>query len=205
MVVGSLILITPPDMPVEKMVRKVRQALRGGVDTVQLRRRNLSGKDFYTLALRLRKMTRNKKARLIINDRLDVAMAIGADGVHLGRDSFPPELARSILGPEKIIGRSIHSLSEFSPWEEKYLDYLIVSPIFKTASKPGARPVGLGLLKRLKGKTSLALYALGGIKAGNVHLLKEKACGVAVISAIINHKNPAGAARRIKRELMFFR
>lgn len=199
---NTIILITPPDMPVEKMVKKVRQALRGGVDMVQLRRRDLSGKDFYTLALRLRKLTKSKKARLIINDRLDVAMAIKADGVHLGRGSFPSELARFILGPQKIIGRSIHSLSEFSRREEKFLDYIIVSPIFKTSSKPGARPVGLGLLKRLKEKTSLPLYALGGIKAGNVNLLKEKACGVAVISAIINHKNPAGAARRIKRELM---
>ena len=188
-------------MPVKKLIKKVRQALRGGVDTVQLRRWDLSGKDFYTLALRLRKMTGTKKARLIINDRLDVAMAVGADGVHLGRGSFPPELARSILGPGKIIGRSVHSLSEFSRKEEKFLDYLIVSPIFETTSKPGARPVGIDILKKLKEKTRLPLYALGGIKAGNVHLLKERACGVAVISAIINHKNPARVAREIKKQL----
>lgn len=197
-VLGKLILITPPYMAVEEMLMKIEAAIYGGVDTVQLRRWDLCGKELYLLALKLRKMTRAKGTILIINDRLDIAKAVDADGIHLGRSSFSPEVARAILGKRKIIGRSIHSLKEFTRDEEPFLDYLIVSPIFKTHSKPGVKPLGVDILKRFRRKTALPIYALGGINTENVHLVSENACGVAVISAIIYNKKIIDTVRKLK-------
>jgi thiamine-phosphate pyrophosphorylase len=181
----------------------LEQALDGGVKAVQLREKDLGGKELFELAEKTRRLCNRYNARLFINDRLDVALAVEADGAQLGKTSIPIESARNLLGPQKLIGASVHALTEATEAERSGADFILFGPVYFTPSKAAyGPPQGLTALKQLVEKISSPIYAIGGIKPQNIEETKRTGIrGVALISAILNSDNPRAAARRILQQL----
>ncbi|MFI5338392.1 MAG: thiamine phosphate synthase [Candidatus Methylomirabilales bacterium] len=177
----------------------VEQALQAGVRAVQLREKDLATRDLYDLAGKLLAMTRGAGAALLINDRVDVAMALAADGVHLTRRSLPPREARSLLGPEKLIGISCHSLAEVREAEDGGVDFVVLGPIFETPSKvPFGAPLRTAILRPARATTSLPILAIGGINSMRIpEVMAAGADGVSVISAVMAAPDPAAAAAEL--------
>ncbi|MFN2453517.1 MAG: thiamine phosphate synthase [Pyrinomonadaceae bacterium] len=160
----------------------------GGATFVQLREKHLAPKDFYTEAEAALRVARERGVRVIINDRVDIALALGADGVHLGQDDLPPEVARRILGERAIIGFSTHNLEQAREALRLPVDYIAIGPVFATASKENPDPiVGLKLLRDVRALTgTMPLVAIGGITRENAPaVLKAGADAVAVISLLL--------------------
>ena len=174
----------------------VGQALQAGVRAVQLREKDLATRDMYDLAGKLLAMTREAGAALLINDRVDVAMALAADGVHLTRRSLPPGEARSLLGPEKLIGISCHSLAEVREAEDGGVDFVVLGPIFETPSKARfGPPLTTAILRQARAATSLPILAIGGINSMRIpEVMAAGADGVSAISAVMAAPDPAAAA-----------
>jgi thiamine-phosphate pyrophosphorylase len=174
----------------------LEQALEGGVRAIQLREKDLSGKDLFRLAYKTRELCGRYGAQLFINDRIDVALAVDAAGVQLGKTSIPIETARALLGRQKLIGYSAHSLRESQTAQQSGTDFILFGPVYFTASKaPYGTPQGLEAVKKIVKKITVPVYAIGGIKFDNiVDVRSAGARGVAVISAIISAQNPKGAA-----------
>lgn len=177
----------------------VEAALRGGVRAVQLREKDLSAADLLPLAAELRTLTRRFGARLLINDRIDVALAVEADGVHLGGHSLPATVARRLLGPQRLIGVSTHHPDEVAAAAAAGADFVTFGPIFATPSKAAyGPPLGLHALSTACQAAPLPIFALGGIKTGHRPLLHARgAYGVAVISAVIAAQDPESASRNL--------
>jgi len=177
----------------------VDRALAGGVRAVQLREKDLPTLDLYRLAEKLLPRTQAAGAALLINDRVDVALALGADGVHLTRRSLPPAEARALLGPSRILGISCHAVAEVEEAAAGGADFVVLGPIFETPSKrPYGPPLGTSLLREARTRTALPLVAIGGISPGRVpEVMAAGAHGVAVISAVIAAPDPAAAAREL--------
>jgi len=177
----------------------VAQALEGGVRMVQLREKDLSSRDFFALATELRQLTNEYNARLIINDRIDCALAVRADGVHLGVSSIPVVSARTVLGKDFLIGYSAHSVSEALQAEQDGADFITFGPVFDTPSKRqyGA-PLGVDALSDAVQAISIPLYALGGVKLSDIPaLLKTKCSGIALISAVLTANDPRTATKEL--------
>jgi len=174
----------------------VEAALRGGVRALQLREKDLSPRELYPLALEMRQLTQTYGARLLINDRVDVALAVDADGVHLTTTSLPASIARQVLGPGRLIGVSTHTLAEAQAAEENGADFVVFGPVFFTPSKaPYGEPVGLDALRAVRATVRLPILAIGGIKKVNLdQVLAAGADGIAVISAIISADDPTAAS-----------
>ena len=170
-----------------ELVQVIGEALEGGVRMVQLREKDLSGKALYALAMQVRKLTSSYGAKLLINDRIDIAMAVNADGVHLPSNSFTPKDARNLLGRERLIGVSSHSEEEAVRAEKEGADFISFSPVYYTASKAAyGKPQGIERLKAVCNKIDLPLFALGGIVAENISdVMSTGAYGVAMISALV--------------------
>ena len=179
------------------LVDAVRAACEGGVRAVQLREKDLSAADLFPLALELRALTRQYGARLLINDRIDLALAVEADGVQLGGHSLPTAAARNILGPERLIGVSTHSLEEIAAASRGGADFVTFGPVYFTPSKAAyGKPAGLDLLEAACCASPLPVFALGGISPERVEpVVAAGAGGVALISAILAQREPASAAR----------
>jgi len=180
-----------------------RQAVAGGADVVQLRDKNLSGRDLFTAALAIREITLEAGALFIVNDRLDVALASGADGVHLGAGDLPIREARRIAPPGFIIGASGGSAATAVSAAAEGADYVALSPTFATNSKSDAGP-GHGLMKLAEIRTavSLPLVAIGGITPANVaDVIAAGADGIAVISAVVAQDDVAAAARDLRSRI----
>jgi len=177
----------------------IEAALRGGVRAVQVREKDLAPRQLYPLACELRRLTRQYGARLLINDRIDIALAVQADGVHLTTTSLPVAVARRALGSEALIGVSTHNLAEAQAAAEGGADFLVFGPVFHTPSKaPYGEPVGLTALRAVRRAVNIPTLAIGGIKKGNVEqVLAAGADGIAVISAIIAAADPAAATREL--------
>jgi thiamine-phosphate pyrophosphorylase len=183
----KLYLITDRKATKVPLPEAVRQALEGGVRAVQLREKDLSIRELLALARELRAMTREFGAQLFINDRVDVAVAVGADGVHLGQQSMPASAARKVLGDGMLIGVSTHSLDEAKAAQAEGADFITFGPIFDTPSKAqyGA-PVGAIAIRELKNEIGIPVFAIGGIKSGNIlQVMSAGSDGVAMISAIL--------------------
>ena len=181
--------------PVEDLVRA---AVRGGVTVVQLREKNLCAREYVELARRLKIFLADTGVPLIVNDRVDVALAARADGVHLGQSDMDPRDARRLLGPEAIIGLSVETMEQAASLD---VDYLGVSPIFSTPTKPELTG-GWGIegLAGLRALSRHALVAIGGISAANAaEVIRAGADGVAVVSAICAAPDPEAAARELLR------
>jgi thiamine-phosphate pyrophosphorylase len=174
----------------------VKAAVEGGVSCVQLREKTMSTQDFLDLALAVKKVLQLYNVPLIINDRIDVALACGADGVHLGQSDLPVEHARQILPAHVFIGWSVENMSDVESALNLPVNYLGVSPIFTTPTKTDTKaPWGLDGLRSVRQMTSLPLVAIGGINAGNARpVLQAGAEGLAVVSAICSAEDPRQAA-----------
>jgi thiamine-phosphate pyrophosphorylase len=175
----------------------VEAALRGGARAFQLREKDLSPRELYPLALEMRQLTPTHGARLLINDRIDVVLAVNADGVHLTTTSLPASVARQVLGPERLIGVSTHTLAEAQTAADEGADFLLFGPVFFTPSKaPYGEPVGLDALRAVRAAVQLPILAIGGVKQTNLdQVLAAGADGIAVISAIISAKDPMAASQ----------
>jgi thiamine-phosphate pyrophosphorylase len=179
-------------------------AIRGGADVIQLRDKTASSGALYRIAVALRKLTRDAKVPFIVNDRLDIALAADADGVHVGQDDLPAAVARRLLGPGKILGVSTETPEEALLAEKDGADYLGVGPVFEargTKADAGA-PKGPGMITPIRRCCPLPIVAIGGIKADNAGMVREAgADAAAVISAIVGADDIAEAARQMKRLL----
>ena len=176
----------------------VEEAIRGGATLVQLREKEISSKEYLELAQRVKEVTDRHDIPLIINDRIDIALAIDADGVHLGPDDLPVPLARKLLGGGKIIGSSAASVDEALLFQAQGADYLGVGAVFPTATKRGTEKVGLEDLRGIKSAVHIPVVAIGGINAENAKPVMETGVdGVAVVSAIMNQTDIREAARQL--------
>jgi len=183
----KLYLITDRKLVKMPLAAAVRLALEGGVRAVQLREKDLPVRELIALSQEMRALTNEFGAKLFINDRVDVAVAINADGVHLGHQSMPVEAVRRVVGSKMLIGVSTHDLAEAKAAEAGSADFITFGPIFETPSKAKLGiPVGIDAIKTLKNELNIPFYALGGIKSGNIkQVLVAGASGVAMISAIM--------------------
>ena len=176
----------------------VEEAILGGVTLVQLREKEISSKEYLELAQRVKEVTDRHGIPLIINDRIDIALAIDADGVHLGPEDLPVPIARKLLGDGKIIGASAASVDEALLFQAQGADYLGVGAVFPTATKQGTEKVGLDDLREIKSAVHIPVVAIGGINAENARPVMETGVdGVAVVSAIMDQTDIREAARRL--------
>lgn len=177
-----------------------RAAIRGGADVIQLRDKELSAKELIRQGTPVRKLTRQTGTLFIVNDRLDVAVALQADGVHLGQDDLPIDSAKRILGPKVLIGKSSHSMEQALEAEREGVDYIGVGPVFATPTKPSYLPVGLEWVKEVSERIKIPFVAIGGISAGNIkQVLESGATNVAVVRSVAGAENIEEAARALKK------
>ncbi|MBU4278158.1 MAG: thiamine phosphate synthase [Proteobacteria bacterium] len=181
-----------------------RLAIAGGAGVIQFRQKQGSTRQMIETARHMLAICRRHKAKLIINDRLDVALAAEADGVHLGQDDFPLAQAREILGPDKIIGGSASSVEEAALCRAGGVDYIGLGPVYPTTSKADAGPAGgLDLLRRVSREFGLPVIAIGGINAARAaEVMEAGAHGMAVISAVCCQADPQEAAAELLRAML---
>ncbi len=186
-----------------RLIDIIEELLQAGIRMVQLREKDLSAAELYPLARDLRVLTHRYNARLLINDRIDIALAVGADGVHLGGHSLPIKKTREILGSHALIGVSTHSMSEAESAQNQGADFITYGPIFFTPSKaPFGSPVGVDSLQTICTCCKIPVYALGGIKIDNTReVLKGGAYGVAMISALLSTPVPYQAVQQFSAEI----
>jgi len=184
-----------------------RLAIAGGAGVIQFRQKQGSTRQMIETARHMLAICRRHKAKLIINDRLDVALAAEADGVHLGQDDFPLAQAREILGPDKIIGGSASSVEEAALCRAGGVDYIGLGPVYPTTSKADAGPAGgLDLLRRVSREFGLPVIAIGGVNAARAaEVMGAGAHGMAVISAVCCQPDPREAAAELLRAMLAHR
>ncbi len=200
--VPALMLVTDRHRAAQPLEHLVARAVEGGVGLVQLREKDLEPRQLLELALRVKEAIAGR-ALLIINDRLDVALAAEADGAQLTGASLPVPWARKVVGEEMLLGLSVHSAAEARQAEVDGADYVLLGTIFETRSHPEVRPQGLSLIRQAHAASDLFHIAIGGVNAGNARsCLRAGASGVAVISGILESPDPAQAARELRHALM---
>ncbi|MFC1935597.1 thiamine phosphate synthase [Chloroflexota bacterium] len=181
---------------------KVAAAVEGGVNLVHLREKDLPSGQLLALATAIRDVTR-EKALFLVNDRVDVALAAGADGVQLGEEALPVEAVRRIARQRLLIGRSVHSLQGAREAEDQGADFLLVGTIFPTGSKPETQTAGLQLLALVARSVNVPFLAIGGVNSSNVaQVIAQGAAGAAVISAILAPPDTQQAARELKEAMV---
>lgn len=177
----------------------VEQAILGGCTMVQLREKNLSSLDFYKQALELKELTDSYQVPLIINDRIDIALAVNAHGVHIGQSDLPVSVARNLIGADMLLGVSASSVTEAVQAAKDGADYLGIGAMFPTGTKADAKPVSLQELQKIRNSVNLPLVVIGGINAENAGLFRPLGIdGLAVVSAIIAQPNIKEAAGKLK-------
>ncbi len=185
-----------------ELISIVEQAVQGGTTIVQLREKEFSGRDFYELTLEMKKMLSKYGVPLVINDRLDIALAAGVEGVHLGQNDIHPLHARRLLGEQAIVGLSVESMEQINEAENYDLDYIAISPVFSTPTKTDTIiEWGLDGLNKAKSVSRHTIIAIGGINKRNARqVIQAGADGIAVVSAICSSANPYQAARYLLSE-----
>lgn len=181
------------------LVWVLERALEGGARAVQLREKDLDGRELFTLAERVSRLCQRYRAQLFINDRVDVALAVDADGVHLGEMSMPITAVRALIGTHRGIGVSTHSLEGARRAEQEGADFVVFGPVYFTPSKADyGAPQGMSVLEKIVANLSLAVYAIGGIKPNNLReTMTVGIHGVALISAVMSAEDPAHATKQI--------
>lgn len=181
----------------------VEAAVRGGVSVVQLREKDLDTREFLEEGRRIREFLKYSGVPLIINDRIDIALALDADGVHLGRSDMPADIARKLLGPDRIIGLSVEEPEHITETEVAFVDYLGISPVFLTPTKTDLEKAwGIEGLRKARAMTGLPLIAIGSVKQENArHVIEAGADCVAVVTAITAADDPEQATRRLLEEV----
>ncbi|MFM7312151.1 MAG: thiamine phosphate synthase [Cyanobium sp.] len=191
----SLYLIT---RPVPQLQQVVERALQAGVRLVQYRAKEADDRSRLAEAQALRELCARHGALFLINDRIDLALAVDADGVHLGQDDLPPELARRLLGPHRLIGRSTHGITQLRQAQADGCDYVGVGPVNATPTKPGRTPVGLTYVRQVAAEARIPWFAIGGIASSSLApVLEAGASRVAVVRAITDAADPAGATAEL--------
>lgn len=193
----TLYLVTDRDvLKGRDLCEAVEQSIKGGVTLVQLREKDTSSLDFYNLAVSVKKITDKYNVPLIINDRIDIALAVDAAGVHVGQSDIPAKVARKIIGEGKTLGISAATLEEAKLAESEGADYLGIGAVFPTDTKKDARSVSVELLGEIKKSLTVPVVGIGGISENNAELLKEsKIDGIAVVSAILGKEDIEQAAK----------
>ncbi len=195
----SLYLITTNSRDLEKIVL---QALKAGVKIVQYREKLLHDKEKVSQAKCLASLCKKYNSLFIVNDRIDIALAVDADGIHLGQEDITPKIARALLGDEKIIGRSTHCLEDIKDAEVEGCDYIGIGPIFPSKTKKQLNPIGINYLKKGLNETLLPAFAIGGINSSNIsELNKINNPRIAVSDAIINSTNPFSTTQELLKLL----
>lgn len=186
-------------MSTPTLEQAVEQAIDGGVTLVQLREKDASSLDFYRTALGVKRLTDAAGIPLIINDRVDIALAVDAAGVHVGQEDLPARTVRAVIGREKLLGVSVSTVEEAVQAERDGADYLGVGAMFATGTKTDAELVSMEELKKIRSAVSLPIVVIGGIHEDTVPLFQGTGVdGVALVSAIIAAQDIAAASRSMK-------
>lgn len=196
----SLYLVTDRRFIGSKPLKKaVEEAILGGTTLVQIREKTASSREFYKIALEVKEITQYYKIPIIINDRIDIAQAVDADGVHLGQSDIPLNTARKILGKNKIIGISVGNIKEAIDAEQGCADYLGIGSIFNTGTKKDIdAPIGINGLSKIYKNIHIPAVAIGGINQDNFKdVLSTGIDGIAVVSAILGNKDITSAAKHL--------
>lgn len=196
----SLYLVTDRSLSLGRPLDYVvDEAIKGGVTMVQLREKTCSSKEFYELAIRLKSYLRHHNIPLIINDRLDIALACDADGLHIGQDDIPYPIARQILGTNKIIGLSVENVQDAIEANKFDVDYIGISPVFGTPTKTDtAQPLGLNGVREITQISKHPSVGIGGINMSNAQdIIRAGADGISVVSAIMSANEPKLAALQL--------
>ena len=194
----SLMLVTDHCSDVDAFCTIVEKALQAGVTVLQLREKTATTRDFYQLALRIKPIARQYNVPLLIIDRLDIALAVDADGVHVGQEDLPVAVVRRLIGPDKILGATAATVAAAQTAEREGADYIGSGAMFPTLTKPGKQVLPLNVLAQIKQAVQVPVVAIGGITADNLLTLKITGVdGLAVVSAIIDSADPAAATQEI--------
>lgn len=196
----ALYLVTDTDIcPRERLLDVVEAAIQGGVTLVQLREKAISSRGFYEEALALKQLTDRYGVPLIINDRLDIMLAVDAAGLHIGQSDIPAEASRRIMGPDKLLGLSAGTVQQARDAKAAGADYIGVGAVFPTATKKDAVWIGKETLQEIKAAAALPVVGIGGIHAGNISQIYGSGIdGVAVVSAVMGSADPKAAAEALK-------
>lgn len=197
----SLYLVTNNSEDEEKFLNIIEESLKGGVSVVQLREKKAETLDFYNLALKVKEITQKYNVPLIINDRIDIALAIDAEGVHIGQSDMPAQIARLLIGKDKILGVSAANIKEAKKAQRDSADYIGVGAVYPTNTKDDATSVSKKELKEIVKSVDIPAVAIGGITQENAHELNDcEIDGISVVSAIMNSQNPKTASENLLKE-----
>ncbi|NOW89239.1 thiamine-phosphate pyrophosphorylase [Clostridium beijerinckii] len=198
----SIYLVTDRDlMSTETLEEAVEKAIIGGCTLIQLREKDCSSLDFYNTAVRVKEITDKHNIPLIINDRVDIALAVDAAGVHVGQNDIPAAIVRKVIGNDKILGVSTGSVNEALEAEKNGADYLGVGAMYSTGTKKDADSTSVNELRKIRENVSIPIVVIGGINKDRVKDFKGIGIdGLAIVSAIIAKKDITTAARQLKNE-----
>lgn len=182
------------------LVDVVSAAVQGGASLVQLREKNCDTRDFVALARRVREVLEPAGVPLLVNDRIDVALACGAQGVHVGQSDMHPADVRALVGPDALVGLSVETMEHIREADSLGVDYLGVGPVYATATKPDhSKPWGMEGLRKARAVSSLPMVAIGSVNLDNATQVMEQGMdGVAVVSALCSAHSPRDAARQLR-------
>ena len=198
----KLYVLMSSSIATKPIIETTRLVIDGGADSIQLREKTISDSEFITLASEVRDITTNSDTLLIINDRVHVAREVNADGVHLGQQDMSILEARDIIGNQKIIGVSTHSVVQAKQAQKDGADYIAIGPIYPTKTKDYEPSVGIKIIREILGTVNIPFIAIGAITLENIDdVLKAGASKVAVCSAIIGSKDIYSSTRQFKEEL----
>lgn len=198
----KLYLVTEESIPLPELLAIVEEAIKGGVTAVQLREKTNSGKLFFEKALKLKELTSRYEVPLYINDRVDIALAVEADGIHVGQEDLPLTSIKQIIPPTVNVGVSAGSVEEAIAAEKDGADYIGVGAVFPTASKDDAKVLAEGELEKIIEAVSIPVVAIGGIKLNNIERLKDlPIAGIAIVSEIMKADSPRKAASLLREKL----
>ena len=194
----SLSLVTDKSDDVEKFLRTIEEGIKGGVSVVQIREKTAETLDFYNLALKVKEITSKYNVPLIINDRVDVALAIDAEGIHVGQSDMPCDVTRKLVGPDKIVGVSAATIEEAKKAEKDGADYIGTGAVFPTATKDDAPKITKKDLKEIVDSINIPVVAIGGITIENAsELIDTGISGLSVVSAIMSSDDPKKSSEKL--------
>ena len=194
----SLYLVTDKSDDVERFLKTIEESIQGGVSVVQIREKTADTLDFYNLALKVKEITTKYNVPLIINDRVDVALAIDADGVHVGQSDMPCDVTRKLVGDDKIVGVSAATIEEAQKAERDGADYIGTGAVFPTATKDDAPSITKKELKEVVDSINQQVVAIGGINLDNASELTDTGiAGLSVVSAIMSSDNPKESSKKL--------
>lgn len=199
---ARLYLVAPGELPVDV----IQSVIEAGVDLVQLRMKDADAAEVIEIGDQFRGECERAGVLFVVNDRPDIALALGADGVHLGQDDLPPAVARDIVGPDVLIGRSTHSIEDIDrackDHDDGVADYIAVGPVYETPTAPGKPAVGLELLRVAAERVGFPWFAIGGINPRNIGgIVEVGARRIVVVRAITEATDPIGAVEELRRAL----